>query len=158
MIVENICAEENRAEISFLGKPTYTLTNEIIKNDRIVGRSYLIKINLQNTGTKKSEELVVNITDEEGFSLRNLTYINPGESKIISFTWSTLLIRDQEITANFYPSDLDARWTKYNKGKTTFTIKMDNENDGITATNTPGFEFLILIFAMIFLTIIYKRR
>ena len=108
-------------------------------------------------GSKQSEELIVNISDREGFSLSNKIYMNPGEIKTVSFTWSTLVDRDQEITANFFPSNLDAAWNRYNSGSKTFTIIMD-EQSGLTATNTPGFELIIVAFAVIILIFIYRKK
>jgi hypothetical protein len=101
--------------------------------------------------------LVVNITDEEGFSLEKHSFFSPGESKIISFTWSTLLNRDQKITVNFFPSDLDTVWTQYNSGSKTFTIKIDDE-DGLPATSTPGFEFVIVILAVIMYVFLDRKK
>jgi len=155
---ENICAQENRSKVSFLGEPTYTLTNKITKNNEVIGRTYLIEIRLQNQGDERSENLLVNITDEEGFTLDKEIYIDPGEVKTVSFTWSTLLNRDQIISASFFPSDLNTGWNHYNSGSKTFTIKMDDTQDSLTATNTPGFELTIVAFAVILLIFIYRKR
>jgi hypothetical protein len=158
-IANHICiSEEQQAEIIFVGEPTYTLKNELKNNNVIVGRSYVINIVLQNIGNNKSEKLVVKISDEEGFSLTNHTQLYPGVTKTISFNWATLLNRDQQITVNFFPSDLDKIWTRYNSGKKTFTIKINDAEDGLTATNTPGFEIIIVFCAVIMNVILFRKK
>ncbi len=157
MIIEKSSAEEQQAEISFIGEPTYMLTNEIIKNNRVIGRTFTINITLYNAGNKKSEELAVNISDEEGFSLKKYTYLDPGETKIISFKWSTLINRDQKIVVRYLPADLDAAWTQYNHGSKTFTIKIEDK-DGLPATSTPGFEVLLIIIAIIIYAFLRKKK
>ena len=154
---EKCSAEEQQAEISFLGEPTYILENKIIKNNQVIGRIYTIDVTLYNAGNLRSEQIKVNITDEEGFSLVKYTYINPGETKIISFNWSTILDRDQEIHANYFPSDLDTVWTRYNSGSKTFMIKI-NDKDGVSATNTPGFELTLIISSIIFYGYLRRRK
>ena len=84
------------------------------------------------------------------------TYIEPGETKTISFNWSTINIRNQILKVNFYPSDLDTLWNKYNSGYKTFTIKVDDNN--IPATSTPGFEILLAIIAIICFTYLMKKK
>jgi len=157
MITEKSSAEEQQAEISFIGEPTYILTNEIIKNNRVIGRTFVIDITLYNAGNKKSEELAVNILDTEGFSLKKYTYLDPGETKIISFNWSTLINRDHKIVVKYLPADLDAAWTQYNHGSKTFTIKIEDK-DGLPATSTPGFELLLIIITIIAYAFLRKKK
>ena len=156
ILSEKSLAIEQQSEIIFLEEPTYILKNELEKDNEVIGRSYVIDIMLQNIGEKKSEKLIVNITDEEGFSLTNYTQLNPGEIKTISFNWATLLNRDQKITANFFPEDLDTIWTRYNSGIKTFTIEVD-EKGGVSATNTPGLEFIFAIIAIIIVLLIKRK-
>ena len=157
LLIENCCAEEQRAEISIVGEPTYTLTSRVIKNNRVLGRTFLVGVTIHNAGNIKSEELVVNLSDEEGFSLANYTYLDPGETKTISFTWSTMINRDQRITISYFPANLDTPWNKYNSGSKTLTIKIGDE-DGLSATSTPGFEFMLVIMAVIVFTILWKKK
>lgn len=156
LLIENCYAEEQRAEISFLGEPTYVLTNKVIKNNRVIGRTYLIDVTLYNTGNLRSEELVINLSDEEDFSLVNYTNLHPGETKTIPFTWSTMINRDQRITISYFPANLDTDWNQYNSGSKTLTIKIGAE-DGLSATSTPGFEFMLVIMAFILFTILLKK-
>ena len=106
LLTENCCAELQHEDISILGNPTYKLTNKVIKNNQVLGRTYLVNVTLYNAGNLRSKELTVNLTDEEGYSLSDYTYLDPGETKIISFYWSTMLNRDQQISINFFPSNL----------------------------------------------------
>ena len=155
LLIENCCAEEQRAEISIVGEPTYTLTSRVIKNNRVLGRTFLVGVTIHNAGNIKSEELVVNLSDEEGFSLANYTYLDPGETKTISFTWSTMINRDQRITISYFPANLDTPWNKYNSGSKTVMIKIE---DGLPATSTPGFEFLLVIIAVILIAFLLKKK
>lgn len=157
IITEKCSAIEQQAEISFFGEPTYTLENKIIKNNQVIGRIYKIDVTLYNAGNLRSEELAVNFTDEEGFSLVKYTYINPGVTKIISFNWSTILNRDQEIQANFFPADLDTIWNQNNSGSKTFMIKINDKN-GMPATNTPGFELTLIISSIIIFVYLIRRK
>lgn len=157
LLIENCSAEGQRVEVSILEEPTYMLTNKVIKNNRVLGRTYIVSVTIHNAGNLRSKELVVNLSDEEGFSLSNYTYLDPGETKIISFTWSTTINRDQLATINFFPSDIDAEWNQYNSGSKTFTIKIGNE-DGLSATSTPGFEFLLVIIAVILIAFLLKKK
>ncbi len=155
-LTEKCYAEEYLSDISIQGEPTYIVTNTIIKNDRILGKTFQIDILLSNTGNLKSDEIEVNLTDEEGYAISQRTYFEPGETKTISFTWSTINIRNQILKVSFYPSDLDTLWNKYNSGYKTFTIKVDE--NGIPATSTPGFEILLTIIAIIGFTYLMKRN
>jgi hypothetical protein len=153
---ENCNAEENPANISIIGEPTYKLKNTFEKNGRILGKTFQIDIIFSNTGDLKSDEIEVNLTDEEGYVLSQRTYFELGETKTISFTWSTINIRNQILKVSFYPSDLDTLWNKYNSGYKIFTIKV-NENN-IPATSTPGFEILLTIIAIISFTYLMKKK
>jgi hypothetical protein len=157
LIIKYCSAEEQQADISIIGDINYTLTNRLVKNNRVIGRTFEVSVTLQNVGNKKSDELVVNLSDEEGFSLSNLTYLDPGETKVITFIWSTMINRDQKITINFFPSDIGIDWNEYNKGSKNCLIKI-KDNDGLTATNTPGFEFLLIILAIMLIVIVSKKR
>jgi len=153
---ENCNAEEGNAIISILGEPTYKLNNTIVRDGRILGKTFQIDIVLVNTGNLKSDEIEINLTDEEGFSLSRRTYFEPGETKTISFTWSTINIRNQNLIVNYYPSDLDTLWNKYNSGSKTFTIKVVDSS--VPGASTPGFEIIFLITALIVLTNLIKRK
>lgn len=155
-LLEICSAEESDVNISILDEPTYKLNNTIIKNGKILGKTYQINIILGNTGSIKSDEIEVNLTDEEGFTLTQRTYFEPGETKTIYFTWSTIKIKNQNLKVYFYPFDTDTLWTKYNSGNKKFTIKV--VDDGMTGTTTPGFEMILLIMTIISITYFMKKK
>jgi hypothetical protein len=145
------------AEVSIVGEPTYVLIKDIIKNNVTIGKIYEINVTLINSGFNSSEELIVNLTDEEHFSLSKKIFLNQNETKVVSFTWSTLLIKNQQIIVCFYPSNLDTDWNKYNSGSKAFTLYITDEKDKKT-TNTPGFEIIIEIIAILIFIFLLKKR
>lgn len=149
-------AQENRAEISFKEEPNYNLVKKMKQNNEIVGWRYNIFITLENNGDKESEEIQINMTDQEGFTLSNITTFEPGETKTIVFSWTTTKSINQKINVNFFPTDLDADWNKYNSGSTSFVLKIDNEN-GVPAASTPGFEILLFFLSIMTLYIFRKK-
>ena len=114
--------DATQAEISIENEISYKLIKDIIKNNVSIGKIYEINVTLVNTGLEISNELTVNLTDEENFSLTKKIILNPGESKVVSFTWSTLLIKNQQITINYYPSNPDIDWNQFNSGSKAFTF------------------------------------
>jgi hypothetical protein len=152
----NCIADESSFKISIEGEPTYKLTNTIVRNGKTLGKSYEIDIIFTNSGNQKSDEIEVNLTDQEGYILTQRTIFYPGETKIITFNWSTMNMLDQKINVNYYPSDLDTPWNKYNSGKKMLTINVvDNSMPG---TSTPGFEIILLITAFLFIIFSIKRK
>lgn len=149
------CKADDQVGVYIVGDPTYRLTNSIVKKNRIIGQTYQVNVTLHNSGNSRSEELTVNLTDATD-SLAKKTYLEPGETQIVSFTWSTLIIKNQRLIINFYPSDLDALWTEYNSGSKSLTVKIE-ESSGVPATSTPGFE-IILLFAAIICIIFFKKK
>jgi hypothetical protein len=156
ILSERCEAEEDYADVSILGEPTYKLTNKIIKNRKILGKEYQIDIIMFNSGNIRSDEIEINLTDKEGFSLSQRTYFQPEETKTISFNWSTMIMKNQDLRVNFYPSNLKTKWTEYNSGYRIFKIKVVNDSD-IPATSTPGFEIFLLISALIGFAFLLKR-
>ena len=106
IVISETCFAENNYNISFVDEPTYELVRTIRKNNEIIAKSYLIYILLHNSGPEKSEELRVNISDEEGFDLFQKVYVEPGETTVVTFNWSTLLLKNQKITVNFFVINL----------------------------------------------------
>lgn len=145
------------AEVSIDGEPTYRLIKDIIKNNETIGKIYEINVTLVNSGFSGSDELTVNLTDEEHFSLSKKIILNPGETKVVSFTWSTLLIKNQQIIISFYPSNPDIDWNQYNSGSKAFTLYITDEKD-IKATSTPGFEIVLVIIAVFIIIFLLEKR
>lgn len=148
----------NQAQVSFLGEPTYRLITNIERNGQVIGKTFQINVTLHNSGKLMSDELTVNLSDEEGFTLtRDKIYLDQGETKTISFTWSTTVNKNQQIKVQFFPSNLDTVWNEYNSGSKTFTIKF-TDNGGLPATSTPGFEIVAFLSAVAFLILLLKKK
>lgn len=147
------------AVMQFEKEPTYEFISEEKNSEgQIIGRRYEIYMYLKNTGDEKTVDLVVNLSDEEETpGLKNYTYFEPGESKTITFGWSTRFIRDQTLNIKYYPENLGAERTNNNSGETTLTIVMGDVG-GQTTTETPGFDLLIMIVAIILLIIAGKKK
>ena len=157
VFANNVLAKDNGYDLDFVGEPEYELVNEVTKGGKVIGWSYKINVKIQNTGDTQSPETIVNVTDDEGITISKTTTIDPGETKTIVFNWSTLSSKDQIIQTSFYPSNIDSSHTQYNSGSTSFNMLIGGE-DEVTATSTPGFEFLILVLAAIGMVLLKKRR
>ncbi len=155
LLITKNCIAEDEKGIHFVGEPSYRETNTIIKNNKVIGKSFEINITLHNAGEKKSNILIVNISDEDD-SLQQETYLEPDETQIISFNWSTIKIRNQRIQVQFYPKDLDTIWNEFNSGSTAFIIEISTTG-GLPATSMPGFEAIFLILLIILLLILNKN-
>ena len=149
----------NQAQVSFLGQPTYRLIRSIERNGQVIGKTFQINVTLHNSGNLMSDELTVNLSDEEGFTLtRDKIYLDQGDTKIISFTWSTTTLnRNQQIKVLFFPSDLNVSWNEFNSGSTTFTIKV-TDSGGLPAASTPGFEIIVFLSAVTILIFLLKKK
>ena len=106
-----------------MGEPSYQLKNSIIKNNKLIGQTYQINVTLYNKGYTRTVDFIVNHTYEDGSLNKNIS-LEPEETKVVSFTWSTIKIKNQRLTIYFYPSDLDVIRTKYNSGSKSLTIKI----------------------------------
>ena len=147
----------NRAEIEFEGEPTYNLTQKIKRQNNVIGYSYDIIVKIKNNGDITSEKIVVNLTDEEGFDLAKTVQIDPGETEIVTFSWSTLSDKDQSIIIRYFPENLDAIHNKYNTGSTIMKMIIGGK-DSVKAASTPGFEILILFVAISIYLISRKKK
>jgi hypothetical protein len=159
-ILSNICVSaQNQAELKFIDEPIYKLKKEITKGGTVIGWTYQIDIKIQNSGGITSKQTLVNITDEEGFTLQNITTFEPGETKTVSFTWSTLSSYDQTIHISYYPQDLSINHDQYNSGSTSFKLLV-GEKDEIPAasTNTPGFEIIVSITAIAITILLINKK
>lgn len=154
LYITNNCIAENDKGVHFVGEPSYKLTNTIIKNNRVIGKSYEIYITMHNAGLKNSDILIVNLSDEDS-SLKQEVYFEKNETKTISFIWSTVKISDQRLHVHFYPKDLETVRSVFNSGSIAFKIEI-SDNDGIPATSTPGFEALLIVILIIIISL-YKK-
>ena len=158
MIFAEKCTAMDQSQVSLLGEPTYNLVRDIERNGQIIGKTYQINVTLYNSGDLRSDQLTLNLTDEEGFILhRDNVYVDPGKTATIPFTWSTTTIRNQNIRVNFYPTALDTIWNEYNSGSTIFSVKI-RDDSGLPATSTPGFEIIALLFAVAISIFLLKKK
>lgn len=151
---ESILAK--RSNVSIKEEPTYELVDTLTKNNKIIGKYYKIYVTLYNSGDVRSELLTVNLSDPEGFVLLQDTYVEAGETKIITFNWSTTYLINQNIKVNFFPSSAYAQTNQYNSGSISFVIDVV-ENNGLTGTSTPGFEIIFLISAILIIFFLSKK-
>lgn len=140
-------ASENRSDLDFVGEPSYELINKVTKSGKTIGWTYEIKVDIKNNGDQKSQETTIDLTDNEGFELKNITTFQPGETKTINFLWSTMSSYDQTINISYFPTDFDIDMNQYTSDKTSFKLIIDEE-DSVPAASTPGFEFILLIVAL----------
>ena len=148
IVINRLHVQANQAKISIYGEPTYKLIKDIKQNNEIIGKTYEINVTLVNSGLETTDEITVNLTDEEHFSLSRKIFLNPNETEIVSFNWSTLLIKDQQIKISYYPTNPDTNWNQYNSGSKIFTVLITDEKD-TKATSTPGFEMVLVITSML---------
>ncbi|KAA0007764.1 MAG: hypothetical protein DRN01_05750 [Thermoplasmata archaeon] len=130
-----------------------------LKKERQAGgwtiRTYIINVTLANNGDTASVDTTVDVEDNEGFILHKNTTLNPGETKVLSFEWTTKNPQQQIVNISYGPTSKNVPHTSYNSGKTTLTIEAlpGYENNG---KKTPGFEFMFLVAALLML--VYKRK
>ena len=136
----SVNAEEEIAEISIIGTPTYELINQNAFGETVVSR-YIISISFENKGNISSDLIEVNLSDQEGFVLTKFFTIDPSENKVITFNWSTIYTNNQQLNINYHPADLEALGNQYNSGKTTFILKVALENND---SSTPGFVIVTI--------------
>jgi hypothetical protein len=149
----------NQERLVLAEEPTYELTNELKIDGETVGWTYEIYIKIENIGDIRSKETVVNLTDEEGFVLQDIVTLAPGETKTVSFTWSTLSSYDQTIAVSYYPLDISIDRNRYNSGSTSFKLLIDGgRSDEIPAASTPGFEIMAFITAMIITNLLLSKK
>jgi hypothetical protein len=157
LIINSECTLAKRSDVSIKEEPTYQLVNTLTKNNKIIGKYYEIYVSLYNSGDVKSERLTVNLSDQEGFVLEQDTYVEPGETKIVTFNWSTTYLSNQNMKVNFFPADVYVPTNQYNSGSTSFEIEIVN-NNGVPATSTPGFEIIFLISAILIIYFLSKKN
>jgi len=141
--------------ISIIEEPTYRLIKDVYQNDKIIGKIYEINVTFVNNGLINSEEIMINLTDEEHFYLSRKIILTPGETTVL-FNWSTLLIKNQKIIISYHPSNQDIDWDKYNSGSKAFTLFMIDE-ENVKATSTPGFETVLLLVSLLIFIFILKK-
>ena len=116
---------------------------------------YNISVTLENSGTIESEDITLQITDEDGNYTRNGTIL-PGSSKTFIFTDHPLIgLNDHTITLSFFPTDEFAQKNEYNSGEDSLTLIY---NQGSGSDTTPGFESMLFIFSLSLFLVVKKLR
>jgi len=157
LISGNCNAQSNRAEVSFLGEPTYRLLSAVEKGD-LEGWTYEINVTLKNIGDKKSDPLIVTLQNETETLIHSDIVVEAENTSKISFIWSTISSEDQDFTVSFSPVNEETPKNSYNGGSTSFSIII-GDVDKTPAEDTPGFELVIVILSFILSMIwFYKRR
>jgi len=133
-----------------------TIDYQLIK-ERVVGNVYVrmfrINITLINQGDENSGNISVEMTDQEGFTLRKIISLMPGESKTVTFYWNTTITEEQVINITYAPATKGVTPTSYNSGKESIVIDAVYE---IGMDETPGFEFIL--FAIAVLIFVFGKR
>ena len=153
IFADTIAAQEDYYKISVVDK-SYGLLN-IDETHGII--KYDISITLNNSGTIKSHDITVRITDEDGNYTRNGT-IMPGESKTFLFNNHPLIgMTDHTILISFYPTDLFIGPNENNSGEDSLILKYGNDSGG---GGTPGFEavFLLILISLYIVIKEYKNN
>jgi len=112
-----------------------------------------INITLRNLGTNASDEITIELIDQDNTSVYRKYTFDPLEKK--SFLFNNHPISgtgDHDIVIKFYPTN-ETKKASYNSGSETFVINKNNSQKG----STPGFEITFLI-AAIALFIFLKRK
>ena len=113
-----------------------------------------ISITLSNTGDVESDDITVEIEDEDGKYYRNYTF-QPRESKTFIFDDHPLLEKtEHRINISFYPTNKYIVLNDYNHGEDILIIlPKENANN-----STPGFESIFPIIAIAVLVFLKRYK
>ena len=149
VLTGNIVFEQNIA----LAQPSYSI--EIIEKNYTINRTepsgqlnivyFDIAINLQNTGNEQSDNITIEITDEDGITLhRNYTF-TAGEIHTFTFNNHPLFgMKEHRINISYYPTFPQVAKTIYNNGNTSLILL-----EGNNPNSTPGFETILFLFIIV---------
>jgi len=157
ILTNNVLAREGGYDLDFVGEPEYKLIDTVSREGQTIGWSYQIYINIENNGDAQSKETILKITDEDDITLSKTIQLDPGQTENVTFNWSAVSNKDQNIEVSFSPSNLDIDKNQYNTGSTSFTLIID-EKDSSVEENTPGFEFILMFISLLIVTLILKRN
>ncbi|MDH7518079.1 MAG: hypothetical protein QHH19_07060 [Candidatus Thermoplasmatota archaeon] len=132
---------------------TYSYINYEKRGTNII-EFFNINITLRNLGANESDDITIELIDQDNAHLKKNHTFYPLEKKTFIFSNHPISgTGDHEITINFYPTD-ETKTASYNSGSKTVIINKDKSQTGST---TPGFE-IILIIAAITLFIFLKKK
>jgi len=137
-----VCAQEESYNI-IISNTTYDYIKTEGSGTQIF-EFFNINITLRNLGVNGSDEITVELIDQDNMSVRRKYTFDPLEKK--SFLFSNHPISgtgDHEITINFYPTD-ETKKNNYNSGSEIFVINKGN----LTGGSTPGFEITLILLVL----------
>jgi hypothetical protein len=152
IIINPISAEDNSYNISIVGK-NYTIAriHELPGDDLVF---FNISITLRNSGSQESDNMTVEIQDEEmgtNFIHTNGT-ISPGQIKTFYFLdYPINGMIEHRINISYHPTFESIEWTEFNHGTDVLVLLPEKKNE-----TTPGFE-IVFIFLALILYISYKK-
>lgn len=126
---------------------------------------YKFIVYVENKGTTESYNITVELQDEDGNYTRNYLFSNPddyyilspGESASYVFDNHPILnIEDHDVKFLVYPTSTGKAGPIYDSKN--YVFNKDGPSSGeVPAASTPGFEFLVLIFAISFFAVFKKK-
>ncbi len=146
-----VYAQENPYDIMI-----YNTTYNYIKTEEAgtqIFEFFNINITLRNLGTNNSDEITLELIDQDNISVKREYIFDPLEKK--SFLFSNHPISgtgDHELTIKFYPKN-QTRKADYNSRSETFVINKDDSKGG----STPGFEITLTTIALAIFIFLKKK-
>ncbi len=111
-----------------------------------------ISIMLKNSGNIRSDNITVQLTDEDNVVVRRNGTIDPGQTKTFLFTdYPVIGRKEHAINISYYPTFDRVKRTSDNQG-TDVVLLFQNKD----ASSTPGFEVHVLILSL--LIFMYRAR
>ena len=123
---------------------------------------YKVIITLYNSGNIESNEITVSIwesNEDKKMAIHRSAVIPAGETKRFIFgedggEWIVQGAPDHVLIYEYHPTNISLM-DNYNSGSGTFKLK---DNPASAATNTPGFEIIIIIIAIGILFFLKKKK
>ena len=122
-----------------------------------IAHYYTFFITFSNTGDKKSSNITVFLEDPElNARLEVASFeLQPDQNKTFIYeNWPTTLLGQVTINVTYQPSNPGIPQTKNNTGKQAYTFTIGTDQN---TNETPGFQFLCLIIAIIFILNIFRK-
>ena len=138
----------------------YTKTFEVSKTVVLAGRTivyYNISIIMYNSGDEISQNTTVRIIDEDGSIGNRYNTIAPDEYKeFIIDNWGLLGTGTHQINISYFPTDEKVPVSGDNSGND--AILVSSSGGTPDQKPTPGFEIVILLGAILFISLIKRKR
>ena len=153
LYTNQVCAQTENIQIT-------DIKHQLIDTTQIGTRTahyYSFFITFSNTGDKKSSNITVFLEDPElNARLEVVSFeLQPDQNKTFIYeNWPTTLLGQVTINVTYQPSDLGIPQTKSNTGIQAYTFLIGTDQN---TNETPGFQFLWLIIAILFILNIFRR-